>query len=285
MQLPTQLSRRNKNVHKNTFGHVLILAGSRNMLGAAALCGLSATRCGAGLVTVGIPKSLNNTLHKKLSPVIMTLPLPETSKQTLSFDAYKQLKTKIKNYNVIALGPGLSQNRSTQKLILKTIETSPKPLVIDADALNALPEHMKNLTKTSTPKILTPHPGEMARLTGIKKSTIEYDRKKISREFSKKHNCTLILKGYQTVVASPDGKTYINKTGNPGMATAGTGDVLTGIIAAFLAQGLGAFNAAKLAVYIHGKAADLAVKKQTRLSMIATDIIENIPGAITQLSF
>ena len=283
MRLPTLLSRRNKNVHKNTFGHVLILAGSRNMLGAAALCGLSAMRSGAGLVTVGIPKGLNNTLHKKLSPVIMTLPLPETSKQTLSFDSYKQLKTKIKNYDCIALGPGLSQNRSTQKLILKTIETSPKPLVIDADALNALEKHMKSLTKTSTPKILTPHPGEMSRITGIKKSTIEYSRKKISQEFSQKYSCTLVLKGHKTVVASPDGKTYINKTGNPGMATAGAGDVLTGIIAAFLAQGLEAFKAAKLAVYIHGKAADLAAKKLTRLSMIATDIIENIPSAVAQV--
>ena len=280
MRLPAPLSRRKLNVHKNTFGHVLILAGSRNMIGAAALSALSAMRAGAGLVTIGIPESLNTIVQKKISSVIMTLPLRETREQTLSLWAYGQIKKKLSSFNVIALGPGLSTHQNTQQLILKIIRTIPKPLVIDADALNAISKSIEVLKKNKGVKILTPHPGEMARLTRLKKNYIEKNRRAVARKFARQNNCTLVLKGYETVVASPKGEIYVNKTGNPGMATAGSGDVLTGMIAAFLAQGLSDFQAAKFAAYLHGKAGDLAARKKTKLSMIATDIVDKIPEAI-----
>ncbi|HBR15512.1 MAG TPA: NAD(P)H-hydrate dehydratase [Candidatus Omnitrophica bacterium] len=280
MRLPTPLSRRDIHAHKNDFGHVFILAGSRRMLGAAALSGLAAMRSGAGLVTVGIPQSLNAVLQKKLSPVVMTLPLNETKDQSLSLSAFHRIEKLYDVCTVLALGPGLSAHPETRKLVLKIVATSPLPLVIDADALNALACDLDVLTKSGTVKILTPHPGEMARLTQLTKTHIENNRSQTASEFAKKYHCTVLLKGHRTVVASSRGDLYINKTGNPGMATAGSGDVLTGMIAAFLAQGLSGFEAAKYGAYIHGRAGDLAAGSKTRLCMIASDIIDHIPLAV-----
>ena len=280
MRLPTLLLRRKPNVYKNQFGHVLILAGSKKMLGAGALTSLATIRSGAGLVTLGIPEGLNSAAQKKIANVIMTLPLKETRDQTLALSAFDQIKDFYSGYSAIAIGPGLSENPNTQRFILKIIETSPLPLVIDADALNALCHNLNILTITSTPKILTPHPGEMSRLTEEKKETIEKNREDVASAFAKKYKCTLLLKGAKTIVASPGKKTYTNATGNAGMATAGSGDVLTGMITAFVAQGLSAFEAAKYGAHLHGKAGDLAAKNKTRLSMIASDIIEYIPKVI-----
>ena len=282
MRLPTPLLRQKKNVHKNAFGHVLILAGSKRMVGAAALSSLAAMRSGAGLVTVGIPKSLNLTIQKKISNVIMTWPLKETKGQSLAFAAYSQVQESYSSYDSIVIGPGLSLHKSTQKFICKVIATSPKALIIDADALNALKGNLDILKHTSTLKILTPHPGEMARLTGLNKSVIERDRVKIAKNFAQKNRCVLLLKGSRTVVVSPQGKTYVNKTGNPGMATAGSGDVLTGMIAAFIGQGMSGFEAAQYGAYFHGKAGDSAAKSKTRISMIAADIIDNIPSVLNR---
>jgi len=280
MRLPTPLSRRKSNVHKNQFGHVLVLAGSQRMLGAAALTSLAAIRSGSGLVTVGVPKSLNTALQKKVSNEIMTWPLPETLQQSLSLQAFVHIKKALTDYTVIAIGPGLSRDLSTQKLILKIIASSNIPLVIDADALNALVGNLHILRKTKTQKILTPHPGEMARLIAQNKSTIEKNRMDVTRQLAQKYRCTILLKGAKTIVASPGKNIYTNTSGNAGMATAGSGDVLTGIIAAFLAQGLTEFDAAKFGAYIHGKAGDLAAKHKTRTSMIASDIIEYIPETL-----
>lgn len=250
------------------------------MLGASALCGHAAMRAGAGLVTLAVPKSLNASLHKKISSVIMTLPLKETSSQTFSFAAYMELRRKLKNYTAIVIGPGLSENPSTQRFIYKIIESAIQPLVIDADALNAVAKNLRYLKKTKREMILTPHPGEMARLISKSKAPIEKTRVKQAKNFAKKYGCTLILKGHQTIVAHPQMKSYMNETGNPGMATAGSGDVLAGIVGAFLAQGLSSFQAAKWATYIHGKAGDIAAKAKSKAAMIATDIIDNIPEAI-----
>lgn len=278
MKFPSQLTRRDPKAHKNLFGHVLVLAGSRRMIGAGALTSLAAMRSGAGLVTWGVPASLNSPAQKKAAHVVMTLPLKETQNQTLAVGAFVEIQKFFAKCSAIALGPGLSTHPGTQKLILKIIAESPRPLVIDADALNTLAgRDSRILTKTRTPKILTPHPGEMARLTGLRKSNIEKNREEIARKFAKKYQCVLVLKGHRTIVASPDGKTYLNKTGNPGMATAGSGDVLTGMIAAFLAQGLSAFEAAKWGVYLHGKASDLAAKAKGKISLIASDIVDFIP--------
>jgi hydroxyethylthiazole kinase-like uncharacterized protein yjeF len=273
MRLPWPLLRRDSKVHKNSFGHVLIVAGSESMLGAAALTGLAAMRAGAGLVTCAIPRHLNLTLQKKLSPVIMTLPLPQKNPYTV-------LKKSFDKFNAMAIGPGLGQASGVRALILKLIAESPKPLVIDADALNALAKKPETLLKNKGIKILTPHPGEMARLIGKSRDYVEANRKKAALDFAKTYKSIVLLKGHNTLVVSPEGNVYTNRTGNSGMATAGSGDVLAGMITALVGQGIEAFEAACAAACLHGKAGDMAAKSKTKAAMIATDIIEFIPGAM-----
>lgn len=282
-KLPMPLTRRNPDAYKNQFGHVCVIAGSAKMLGAAALTSLAAMRAGAGLVTAAVPASLNAAAHKKISNVVMTLPLKETREQTVSADAFARIERMYDQFDVFAVGPGLSRHSSTQRLVLRIIGTSMKPLVIDADALYALAGHVEMLRKMDTLKILTPHPGEMARLIGRSREYVETHRRRLALEFARKYRCVLLLKGHRTVVASPQGKVYINTTGNAGMATAGSGDVLTGMIAALLGQGLTGFEAAKFAAWWHGKAGDLAAQAKTRASMIASDIIEHIPAALEKI--
>ncbi len=281
--VPKPLTRRKPDAYKNQFGHVCVVAGSGRMLGAAALASLAAMRAGVGLVTVAIPASLNTAAQRKISNVVMTLPLKETREQTVSVDAFAQLQRGGDQFDVFAIGPGLSRHPSTQRLVLKVVATVLKPLVIDADALYALSGHTEILRKTGTLKVLTPHPGEMARLIDRSLKHVQENRTQTALEFARKNGCVVLLKGHRTVVASPQGKVYINKTGNSGMATAGSGDVLTGMIAALLGQGLDGFEAAKFATYWHGKAGDLAAKRNTRAAMIASDIIENIPKALKQV--
>jgi len=283
MPLPTPLLRKNKNAHKNDFGHVLIIAGSKRMLGAAALSALAAMRSGSGLVTLGVPKSLNNVLQKKIAHVVMTLPLNETKDQSISLSAFEQIKSQYPKFDAIAIGPGMSTHPNTQKLILKVIGTSPKPLIIDADALNALGGHCDILKKTKTTKVLTPHPGEMSRLIKKRKSEIEVNRNLIAKQFADQFNCTLLLKGSQTVVATKGKQTYVNKTGNSGLATAGSGDVLTGIITAFIGQGLTPHEAARLGAWVHGTAGDLCVKAKTKVSLIASDLCDCLPLSFKKL--
>jgi len=253
------------------------------MAGAAALTGLAAMRSGAGLVTLGVPRSLNAVVQKKISPVLMTFPLPETRKKTLSVSACRPLKSQLKKFRAVGVGPGLSEDKSTRNLILKLIETVSLPMVIDADGLNALARKPEVINKCRHPRILTPHPGEMVRLTGLSKDQIASNRRNIAREFARIHGCIVLLKGHNTIVADPSGKIYTNRSGNAGMATAGSGDVLTGMITAFLGQGLAPFEAAKLGAYLHGKAGDLSARKKTRLAMIATDIIDSIPLALKKM--
>lgn len=287
MRLPAQLLRRKINANKRDFGHVFILAGSRAMLGAAALTAMAALRSGAGLVTVGVTESLSNILQKKVSNEVMTLALPETSEGSIDLSSFSKIKKFLKKVDCLAIGPGLSRNVLTQKLIRKIIQEIDKPMVIDADALNALVGNLKLLQAVGSRqwavKILTPHPGEMVRLLGISVNAVQKNRIKIAHDFAKKYHCVLVLKGNKTVVANST-KTYVNSTGNPGMATAGSGDVLTGIISAFLCQGLKPFDAAKYGVYLHGLCGDLAAKEKTEISLIASDIIEKIPEAIKKCS-
>jgi NAD(P)H-hydrate epimerase len=287
MRLPTLLLRRKLNSHKGDFGNILILAGSARFSGAAVLCAEAAMRSGAGLVTLGIPRGLNDAAIKIKPPEVMTLPLPQTRAQALSFSAYNRIMKFIKNIDVVLLGPGLGQAQSTKKLARKIVEATGKPLVIDADALNALAGNLKSLrlrAKKSGSTVVTPHPGEMGRLLHRGAATVQRDRKAIARKFACDYNVTVVLKGYQTIVADYRAHCYINKTGNPGMATAGSGDVLSGVIAAFLGQKLDAFSAAKYAVYLHGVAGDLAAKEKTQLGLVASDIIDKIPEAIKRCS-
>ncbi|MFH1128979.1 MAG: NAD(P)H-hydrate dehydratase [Candidatus Omnitrophota bacterium] len=283
MQLPSQLLRRKLKSHKGDFGHIFILAGSQRFSGAAVLCAEAAMRTGAGLVTLGIPESLNSAIIKIKPREVMTLPLAETKEKSLSIKAFKKIKDFAKNSDLIVIGPGLSQNKETFKLVRQVILKINKPLIIDADGLNALIGHLDLLRTTCNAgrdTILTPHPGEMMKLLGKRIGFSELERKNIAKTFASDYNCIVILKGYKTVVASPFGKSYVNNTGNPGMASAGCGDVLTGMVAALLGQGLDAFNAAKYAVYLHGLAGDIAAKEKTQVSLIATDVIEKIPAAI-----
>jgi len=276
--LPTQLLRRKTDSHKNDYGHILVLAGSEGLTGAACLSSMAALRSGAGVVTLGIPKSLNSIMEAKTTEV-MTKPLSETSQKSLSLLAKKEILKLIPKIDCIALGPGLSVNAQTKKLVRELVAGIKKPMVVDADGLNALVGNLK-IFKKGLDRIFTPHPGELARLLGVSSQAIQKNRKNIAISFAKKYNTVIVLKGNNTVVASYDGKTYVNKTGNSGMATAGSGDVLTGIVAAFLAQGLSCFDAAKYAVYAHGLSGDIAAKNKTQLGLIATDILDSIPAAI-----
>ena len=277
------LSHRKLNTHKSDYGHIFILAGSLGFTGAAVLCANSAMRAGAGLVTLGIPESLYPIAAKRVFLEAMVKPLPETKAQALSLGAYKKIFDFANKVDVLVIGPGLSRNVSTQKLVRKIISNINKPMVIDADALNALAKHL-NVFRIPYPvsriPILTPHPGEFSRLIGKPAGCIQKNREKLAKSFANNYNVTLVLKGNKTIVASPDKKNYVNKTGNPGMATAGSGDCLAGMIAALLGQGMSSFEAAKSGVYLHGLAGDLAAKEKTQAGMIASDIIEKIPEAI-----
>lgn len=284
MQLPTPLLRHKSTSHKNTFGHVLVIAGSKRMLGAAALTSLACMRAGAGLTTLGIPESLNSIAQKKISNVIMTWPLKETKKQSISSSAYNQILPELNKYSVIALGPGLSQEKSTQQFIRKIIFNASCPIVIDADAINALQGHLSILKQSSCHKLMTPHSGELARITSTTAKYIESNRMEVVKKFAKENKVVLLLKGHHSVIADVNGKTTVNKTGNSGMATAGSGDVLTGICAAFIAQGLSTFDAAKFGAYIHGLAGDYCADKMSKTAMIASDLIDFIPIAFKKLS-
>ena len=271
--------RRKPDTHKGDYGHIFILAGSLGLSGAAVLCANSAMRSGAGLVTLGVPEGVYSIIAKKAYPEVMVRPLAETKDKTLSLKAYPAIMSLIEKTDVLAIGPGLSRNPQTQKLIRRIISNIHKPMVIDADALNALSGNLEILRINPNLKILTPHPGEFSRLSGAPRVYIQKNRETLAKKFACDYNIILVLKGHHTVVASAD-KVYVNKTGNPGMATAGSGDVLTGIISALLGQGLSGFSAAKTGAYLHGLAGDIAAKEKTQAALIASDIIENIPVAI-----
>ncbi|MDO8662608.1 MAG: NAD(P)H-hydrate dehydratase [Candidatus Omnitrophota bacterium] len=288
MRLPTRLLRRKADSSKGDYGHIFILAGCARYAGAAVLCAEAIMRSGAGLVTLGIPKSINSAIIKIKPKEVMTLPLPETASGSLSAKAFKKIKDFARKIDLLVIGPGLGRDKSTQSLARKVARNINKPTVIDADGLNALAGHLDLLAKTYnlTPEtiILTPHPGEMSRLLGISVNKIQNNRREIANKFVKDYPVTLVLKGHNTIVAEYKDKIYVNKTGNPGMSSAGSGDVLSGMIAAFLGQGLDAFNAAKYGVYLHGLAGDLAAKEKTQISLIASDIIAKIPEAIKKSS-
>ena len=286
------IKKRKQDSHKGEYGHVFVIAGSLGMTGAAYLSSQAALLAGAGLVTLAIPKSLNPIMERKLTEV-MTLPLPETKEQSLSRSAYSKISDFSKKCDCVIIGPGLSQNRQTQALIRLLIERLSLPLVIDADGLNALAGHLnvlrnkRQVQPRKTPSeqrsrrdmIITPHSGEIARLAELRLSFVNKNKKDVAKKFATEYNVTTVLKGHKTVVASPRKEIYINSSGNPGMASGGCGDVLTGIIGAFLASGMDSFKAASLGAYIHGLSGDIAVKTKTEISLKATDLLEFLPQA------
>lgn len=265
------------NVHKGVFGHLMVIAGSVGKKGAAKMTSLAALRCGAGLVTSAIPKSLDPAFGVVEG---MTLPLPETDEGTLALPAASMILDALRGKSAIALGPGLSQHPETVALIRHLIVEIGLPMVIDADGLNAIAADPTLLAAKKGPLVLTPHPGEMGRLLGVKSDVIQKDRFTVAADFAKKWDLVLVLKGAHTLIAAPDGAISINNSGNSGMATAGTGDVLTGMIGGWLAQGIDPLTAARWGVYLHGLAGDLAAKKTGEISLMASDLIGHIPEAI-----
>jgi NAD(P)H-hydrate epimerase len=268
--------------HKGTYGHAGIVAGSVGKTGAAAMAAMAALRIGAGLVTVATPASVNDALESKLLEA-MTVPMPETKARTLARAGLEDILSFINARTAVAIGPGLTTHPETVALIHALLPRLEKPSVLDADALNALAGRTSLLEACKVPPILTPHPGEMARLVeGASTRSINEDRIGSARAFAQARHVLLVLKGARTVVAHPDGRAAVCPTGNPGMATAGTGDVLTGMIVGLLAQGLNPWDAACAGIYLHGLAGDLAAAELGLAGLIAGDVIERIPAALTE---
>ena len=277
-ELRAHFPKRPRASHKGDYGRIFILAGSEGLSGACFLASMAALRSGAGLVTVGVPRGLLSALARRLTEAMMT-PLPQTKQGTLSPLAFSPIQRFLKTQDVLALGPGLSLNRKTQALIRRTVLHSRKSMVIDADGLNAFQGKVDLFRKLEAPAILTPHAGEFVRLFGGKVPKSESERRKRACAASREYGVIVVLKGYHTVVASPAGDIYVNQTGNPGMASGGSGDVLTGVIAAMLSQKQKPFQAACFGVFIHGLAGDLAAKEKGEVSLVAGDVLTALPLA------
>jgi len=275
-------TRRKLNSNKTDYGKLAIISGSIGLTGAAYLACMAAMRAGAGLVTLAIPASLNEIMEVKLSE-IMTLPVKDDGKGILLRDSSTILKALIKKCDAVGIGPGLSRNKETASVIRKVYGSITQPLVLDADGLNAFIGHNDLLVSKRGNVVMTPHSGECDRLFGTSVSGHIGPHTEIALHIAQSYNCVFVLKGPKTVVASPSQEVYVNKTGNAGMATAGVGDCLFGIVVAFLGFGLSLFDAAKYAVFVHGLAGDMAVKKYGEYSLIASDIIEYLPQAFLLL--
>ncbi|GAB4300658.1 MAG: bifunctional ADP-dependent NAD(P)H-hydrate dehydratase/NAD(P)H-hydrate epimerase [Desulfuromonadia bacterium] len=270
---------RRRGAHKGENGHVLIIAGSTGKTGAAHLAASAAVRAGAGLVTLAVPAILNPILEVK-STEAMTLPVGPPSSDRFTTDDIPLLADAARNRDVAAIGPGIGFDDHTHPLVARLLAAIDKPVVLDADALNGLSRDPSILCGDRPETvILTPHPGEMARLCGTTVADVERDRVGVACRFSREYGVTVVLKGGGTVVASPDGRCCVNRSGNPGMATGGMGDLLTGVIAALLGQGYPPFEAAALGVYVHGAAADLVARYQGEIGMTATDVCRCLPHA------
>jgi hydroxyethylthiazole kinase-like uncharacterized protein yjeF len=290
--------------HKGDYGHVLVVAGSRGKTGASLMAARACLRTGAGLVTIGIPESLADVFQSRVTEE-MTLILPDKGDGTLSEKASNKILDFLnKTADLLAIGPGIGVSTETEKLMKVLIKNSSKPIVIDADGINSIEGEVEVFSKAKAPIILTPHPGEMARLLSQKSETnpptppfakggqggitiqdIEKDRINIATSFAKETGTYLILKGVPTIIAIPDGKAFINSTGNPGMATGGTGDVLTGMISGFLSQTMNPLLACILGVYMHGLAGNIAASEKGQHTMIATDIIDKIAAAFYSIKY
>ena len=276
------LPHRSTTGHKGSFGHLGVVAGSTGMSGAAALCSEAGLRSGAGLVTLVCPAELHATLEVKLTEV-MTLPL--TGQQDhLRSDNCAEIEALTGKFQSLVLGPGLGQNQHTFDAVRRLVASCRCPLVIDADGLNALVGILDVLPGVADrPPVLTPHPGEFARLTGLTVAAIEADRFRLVRQFAIENRVVLLLKGPRTLIADPAGRVRINSSGNAGLATGGSGDVLSGLIGGLLVQGLSPFDAASLGAWLHGASADLLAEENGCAGMLAGDLLTTIPVARHQL--
>jgi len=273
---------REKDSHKGTYGHLLAICGSVGKTGAAALAGKAALRMGAGLVTVATAKSALPVVARTMAE-LMTEPLAETGSGTISREALPRATELLKGKNAVLIGPGLSTDPSTSEFVRGLLSKLRVPAVIDADGLNIIASEPDILRRLRGPAVLTPHPGEFARLTGLTVSKVLEDRLTLAPAFASKYGIYLVLKGYRTLTVAPDGRVFVNPTGNPGMASGGTGDVLSGMIASQIIQEKDVLGAVLSAVYLHGLAGDLAAEKVGERALVAGDIIRNIPKALAGL--
>ena len=280
--IAAMLPHRSPHAHKGMCGRVLVVAGSVGLTGAAALCSCSDLRSGAGVVTLGIPASLNPIMEVKLTEV-MTLLLPEDREGTLGGGAVDKVLEAMESHDALALGPGLGMAPATRDVVTGLLERVEKPVVLDADGINAAAIEPWSLTDRDHPTVITPHPGELGRLLGKEAREIQAARLDSALEAARRMGCVTVLKGANTLVAAADGKVYFNPLILPGLATAGSGDVLTGCTAVLCAQGLGPLQAALCGVFIHGKAAELASHLVGPVGMVAGDVISNLPLAIAGL--
>lgn len=268
--------------HKGDYGRVLVVGGSRGMAGAACLAAEGALRAGAGLVSLAVPEDVYLPASSRLAEV-MVMPVPCTGAGTLSKKALPVISEMMERSDVLVLGPGLSTHPETVDVVREIVSFTNSPVVLDADGLNALAGHYDIIKKVKAPLVMTPHPGEMARLTGKSAGAVQQNRLQEARLRSSEWGVVLVLKGARTVVASPDGNIYINPTGNPGMATGGSGDVLAGVIAGLAAQGMQLERSAAAGVYLHGAAGDSAALEKGMMGLVAGDIINYLPGVIKSL--
>lgn len=282
-ELFSLLKPRRSDAHKGHYGHVLVIAGSVGKTGAAAMTSESALRIGAGLVTAAIPASLNPIMEVKLTEV-MTEPLPETVAQSLSTSAWPRIRHLMEGKKVIAVGPGISTHPETVALVRQIVAGSTVPLVIDADGVNAVAEAPQVLKEAQAPVVLTPHPGEMARLAHCSIAEVQANRLETAQEFARRYGVGVVLKGARTIIADPAGQAFINPTGNPGLASGGTGDVLTGMIAGLASQGLSLTDASRLGVFLHGMIADRVAASIGEMGLTAMDLVAGIAPALKEAS-
>lgn len=276
------IPKRPTNTHKGDYGHTLVVAGSKGKGGAAGLTGLAALRAGAGLVTLAIPETCHQALE--FNPLeTMSVALPETKSGCVSTKAIDIVLKNLSGKNALAIGPGLSAEKETVQLLEALLPQVECPLVIDADGINALGKSRKLIDRIQTETVLTPHPKEMYRLSGWSVQDILDQRVERARDFAQEHGVTLLLKGARTLVAFPEGTVFINPTGNPGMATAGSGDVLAGLIAGLASQGLSVPSATAAGAFIHGMAGDLYAETQHEVPLIASDLLDKIPEAMKRI--
>ena len=270
VQLPS-LPPRVEESHKGSYGRVLIIAGGRGMSGAAALAGMGALRGGAGLVYLATPASIA-PIVAGMEPSYLVAMLPEDEQGLLATTPLDEaLSALLPDKDALAIGPGLGQSPAIERLIIQLYRTGSAPLVCDADALNALAHSRPNFVRPAGPRVLTPHPGEFARLLGTDTKSVQADREGLAVDFARRQGVVLLLKGHRTIIT--DGaRIAINETGNSGMASGGCGDVLTGLIAALIGQGMSPFDAAQLGAHLHGLAGDIAAKRLSRPGLIASDL-------------
>ncbi|MEW6664686.1 MAG: NAD(P)H-hydrate dehydratase [Thermodesulfobacteriota bacterium] len=272
-----------RDIHKGGRGHLLVLAGSTGKTGAATLTALGGLRAGAGLVTLGIPGGLNPILENKLTEA-MTAPLPETPEGTLSMQAEGAIQRLWEGKTALALGPGLSTHPETSALVRRIVASCPLPMVVDADGLNALSGDLEVLSACRERVILTPHPGEMARLSGLRNAEVQADRVGVAAAFVRSRGSCLVLKGARTLIAEPGGQIHVNPTGNRALASGGTGDVLTGLISGFLARGWPLVKAASGGVYLQGLAADYLAEDMGQSGVLAGELLDAVPFLCSALA-